>query len=191
MLVATFIMTAAAPIVWEIVYPMPYTDLIHQYAEQNGLDPYLVAAVIRAESKFNKTATSRRDARGLMQILPSTGAWIATTIGLQDFTADMLYEPKVSIMLGTWYLQALLSQFDDNLPAALAAYNAGRTVVQNWLDEGCWDGSVDSIETIPYGETRDYVTRVLRGHDIYSALYGPDATLATAAIRRAWARLSR
>jgi soluble lytic murein transglycosylase len=185
------VMVAAAPFVWEIIYPMPYANLIHQYSEQNDLDPFLVAAVIRTESRFDSRATSRKDARGLMQILPSTGAWIAATIGLGGFTAEQLYDPEVSIMLGTWYMRDLLRQFGGSLPAALAAYNAGPTAVQGWLHEECWNGSADGVADVPYGETRDYITKVLSSYDVYSEVHGREATLATSVIRRAWARLSR
>ncbi len=191
LLVVTMLMVVAAPFLWEMIYPMPYADLIHQYSEQHNLDPFLVAAVIKAESRFRSRATSHKDARGLMQILPSTGEWIAASIGLQGFTPEQLYEPEVSIILGTWYLRDLLRQFDGNLPAALAAYNAGRTTVQGWLDEGCWDGQVGGVADVPYGETRDYIVKVLANYDAYTEVYGREATLATSVIRRAWARLQR
>ena len=185
------VMLAAAPFMWELIYPMPYADLIHQYAGQNDLDPYLVAAVILAESRFNTKATSPKDARGLMQILPSTGEWLAGAVNLEGYTSEQLYEAEVSIMLGTWYLRELQCQFGDNLPAALAAYNAGPTTVQKWLDEGCWDGRSEDVDNVPYGETRNYITRVLTNYEAYLQIHGREATLATSVIRRAWALLSR
>lgn len=191
LLVVSLLMVAVAPLVWELIYPMPYAELIHRYAEQHRLDPYLVAALIRTESRFRADATSPKGARGLMQIMPATGEWIAGATAYVGFTADDLYKPEVNIAFGTWYLQDLLRQFGHNLPVALAAYNAGRTAVQSWIDEGCWDGSVDGVASVPYGETRDYISKVLSRYDVYAAIHGQEATFATSFIRRAWARLSR
>lgn len=185
------VMVVGAPFIWELVYPMPYVDLINKYAADNDIDPFLVAAVIRAESKFKSSATSPKDARGLMQILPSTGGWIALQLGYEGLSAEDLYDPELNIMFGTWYLRDLLRQFSGNLPAALAAYNGGRGTVQGWLESGCWDGTTSGISAVPYTETRNYVIKVLGNYDAYVEIYTRDATAATVFIRRAWAKFSR
>lgn len=161
------------PSFWRVIYPLPYRAVIEKHALANDLDPYLVAAIIRVESGFRPTATSPRDARGLMQILPSTGAWIASQIGLADYHESRLYEPEYNIMMGCWYLRNLKVQFEGHLTVALAAYNGGRGNVANWLTKGIWSGDTMDIGKIPFPETRGYVWKVLRTYAVYTELYAP------------------
>lgn len=153
------------------IYPVYYRDVIERWAAAHGLDPWLVAAVVRVESNFRPSATSPRGARGLMQLLPDTARWVSRQMGDDSFFEDLLYDPEVNVRLGTWYLADLLKQFDGSEPLALAAYNAGRGVVRRWLSESTWDGSEEGIEAVPYGETRRFVARVLRMWRIYRWLY--------------------
>ena len=162
---------AVAPTLWRFVYPLPYAEVIERHALANQLDPLLVAAIIRVESGFNTRATSPKDARGLMQILPSTGAWAASQMGLTGFTGEGLYEPEQNIAIGTWYLQNLLQQFEGKTTIALAAYNGGRGNVKSWLEECRWSGEETELSQIPFPETRNYVFKVLRNYDIYQELY--------------------
>lgn len=169
------------------LYPFPYRDIIVAQSGRLGLDPRLVAAVIRVESRFFPGAVSSVGARGLMQVLPETGRWAAGRLGLTGFRSEMLYDPVVNITIGTWYLAHLLDQFEGRapaagarlptgLPAALAAYNAGRQVVDAWLAVGVWDGTEAGANRIPFPETRAFVRRVLRDYRVYRALYGPEGT---------------
>lgn len=177
------------------LYPFPYREIIVAQSGRHGLDPRLVAAVIRVESRFFPGAVSSVGARGLMQILPETGRWAAGQLGLTGFRSEMLYDPVVNVTLGTWYLAHLLDQYEGRapagdggpsaaggarlptgLPAALAAYNAGRQVVDAWLAAGVWDGSEAGSNGIPFPETRAFVRRVLRDYRVYRALYGPGGT---------------
>lgn len=160
-----------AGIVLRILYPLPYTELIGDAAARYDLDPFLVAAVIRVESRFFEGAVSEPGARGLMQVLPDTGRWVAEQIGIGDFRPAMLFDPRTNITIGTWYLAYLRVEFGDNPTAALAAYNAGRGTVLEWLDGGVWDGTAEALERIPYPETRVFVERVLRDREIYNVLY--------------------
>ena len=153
------------------IYPVYYRDVIERWASAHGLDPWLVAAVVRVESNFRPSATSPRGARGLMQILPDTGRWVAQQMGETRYFDDLLYDPEVNVRLGTWYLADLLRQFKGSEPLALAAYNAGRGAVQRWLAESTWDGSEEGIDAVPYGETRRFVAKVLRMWRIYRWLY--------------------
>jgi len=130
-----------------------------------------VAAVIRVESSFRSHVTSPKGARGLMQILPSTGAWIADQMGIADFHEDRLFEPELNVKMGTWYLQHLNEQFQRDLAVTLAAYNGGRGNVKNWLQQGIWSGERADVAQIPFPETRHYVWRVLRTYAIYAELY--------------------
>lgn len=152
-------------------YPMTYEPIIQQRAAEQGLDPYLVAAVIRAESKFRPRATSPQGARGLMQIMPETGKWVADQIQL-PFHPDSLFDPDYNIRIGCWYLANLLKEFDGDRVLALAAYNGGRNNVQTWLNERRWTGEEQTLDQIPFPETRHYVAVVLRDYKRYLWLYG-------------------
>lgn len=175
LLLALAIIVSAVAVVgpwfWRVVYPIPHRSLVEKYARANGLDVRLVAAVIKVESNFRSDATSPKDARGLMQILPSTGAWIATQIGLAGFNDSKLYEPETNLRLGCWYLNDLIVQFDGQLHLALAAYNGGRGNVQKWLNDGTWSGKEIDISQIPFAETRSYVWKVMRVYAVYLELY--------------------
>lgn len=154
------------------LYPLDHAAAIAGAAERHGLDPLLVAAVIRVESRFRPDATSSVGARGLMQILPETGRWIAARMGLKPFHPDDLFRPEVNIEVGTWYLAHLRAEFGGNLVAALAAYNGGRNNVRAWLDAGRWDGTVSRAASIPFPETRHFVRAVMRDWRIYRWIYG-------------------
>ena len=158
-----------AVVAW--LYPIYHRDVLFHWAQQRGLDPWLVVAVVRVESNFSPTAVSERGAIGLMQLLPETARWVAEQAGERDFFEDLLYVPEVNIRLGTWYLAYLLKVFDGREALALAAYNAGRSRVERWMHERGWDGSPKRLQAIPYGETRRFVERVLRMRDVYRWVY--------------------
>ena len=102
-------------------YPVAYTDLIERYAREYDLDPYLVTAIMRCESSNNPNALSAAGAMGLMQVMPSTGTWIAHKLGLDDvYEESMLYDPETSIRFGCWYLSFLQARFDSS---AIREYN--------------------------------------------------------------------
>lgn len=107
-------------------------NYVERYSEQYDLDPYFVLSVMKAESNFNEDAKSNKDARGLMQITSSTGKWIAEKQGIEDFDPNLLNEPEVNIRFGCWYLNNLYGEFKD-WDLVIAAYNAGRGRVQEWL----------------------------------------------------------
>ena len=152
-------------------YPISYTNSINIYSKQFNVDPYLVAAIINVESSYDKTAISNKEARGLMQISPTTGQWAAEDLSIEDFSLDLLFEPEINIMIGTWYLNILSNEFDHNIQLILAAYNGGSGNVTKWLenDEYCEDGVY--LKKIPFEETRDYVEKVLKNYKIYKILY--------------------
>jgi len=156
--------------VQRIFYPILYPEYVFQYANLYKIDPYLVAAVIRGESRFSHTAESGSGARGLMQIMPDTAEWAAEQIGM-DFHPEMLFDPEYNIRIGCWYLRRLQNNFEGNLTIVLASYNAGQGNVSNWLDNGVWDGKLTNLEHIPFSETRSYVRKVLRFYDRYRLLY--------------------
>jgi len=153
------------------IYTIDYRDAIAAAATSHGLDPLLVAAIVRVESGFNARALSPKGARGLMQVMPDTGAWVAQQLSWPDYHPDMLYDPERNLAIGTWYLRYLATVFDGNLVATLAAYNAGQNRVQQWLADSTWDGRKETIDDIPFRETRTYVRRVLGTLDTYTWLY--------------------
>lgn len=152
-------------------YPQPQHDLIFQLAGEHNVDPYLVFAIIRAESKFETAAQSPVGARGLMQIMPETAAWIASQQGITGFKPEQLHDPELNISFGCWYLNNLNQEFEGRLPIVLAAYNAGRGTVKEWIVKDQWDGSPRELDKIPFDETREYVKSVLKNYEAYQAIY--------------------
>lgn len=154
-------------------YPLEYRSTLFARSQENGLDPWLVAAVIRNESRFRPDATSAQGARGLMQIMPETGEWAARQLGI-PFSPDLLYDPDYNIRLGCWYLASLKQEFGGETAMALAAYNGGRNNVRQWLEERRWTGEHHTLEQIPFKETRTYVANVLKDVDRYRRIYASE-----------------
>jgi soluble lytic murein transglycosylase len=157
---------------WKILFPQPYWDSIEQEAAKNGLDPYMVASLIRQESEFNPAAISSANAFGLMQLLPSVGRSMAKEEGIRHFNEDELLNPGTNIRLGTRYLKQTLDKFDGQAPYAFAAYNAGDNRVTDWQSIGKYHGMDEFVESIPFTETREYVQAILRNESIYRELNG-------------------
>jgi soluble lytic murein transglycosylase len=156
---------------WEVLFPKAFwTDLKHN-SEANGLDPYLVASLIRQESEFNPNAVSRANAVGLMQLLPKTGKLVAREEKLKRFSASQLYTPAVNLQLGTRYFRGMVDKF-GSFEYALAAYNAGSDRVEEWLGQGKYRDPQEFVESIPFTETREYVQAILRNASVYKQLYG-------------------
>jgi soluble lytic murein transglycosylase len=122
-----------------LAYPLVYADLLSAGAQERGLDPLLLAALVRQESLFEPVAESYAGARGLGQVMPATGQGIANTLGLEDFVLDDLYRPSVSIQFGAFYLGAQMDLFDDQVLVALAAYNGGPGNTLRWSEAGGGD----------------------------------------------------
>lgn len=152
-------------------YPFEHQELVYHYAQENNLDPLLVAAVIKTESNFQANAMSPKGARGLMQIMPDTAAWIAQQTGYGNLDLEKLFIPEISIRLGTWYLADLFEQFQGDQVLVIASYNAGRGNVKNWLTSQHWTGEHKTIDQIPFAETRQYIRRALWNYKVYNYLY--------------------
>ena len=155
---------------WKILFPQQYWSSIEQGAARNGLDPYMVASLIRQESEFNPAAISPANAFGLMQLLPSVGRSMAREEGIRHFNEIELLNPDTNIRLGTRYLKQTLDKFDGQAPYAFAAYNAGDSRVTDWQSIGKYHGMDEFVESIPFTETRDYVQAILRNEAIYREL---------------------
>lgn len=156
---------------WKIFYPWPYRSEITQAADRLDLDPYLLAALVRVESRFNANAESEAGARGLMQVMPETASWVAKQIGIQDFHENQLDQPGVNLLIGSWYLASLFEDFHGNQVTGLAAYNAGHGNVQAWLKDGLWKGTMADVDRVPFPETQSYLRAVMRDYEIYKYLY--------------------
>ncbi|WP_395687987.1 transglycosylase SLT domain-containing protein [Caenimonas koreensis] len=150
-------------------YPTPFRDSVVKRAKDIGLDAAYVYGLIRQESRFIMDARSGVGASGLMQVMPATARWTARKIGLANFTADQITDRETNIAIGTGYLKLVLDDFDGSMPLAAAAYNAGPGRPRNWrngpvLEAAMW------AENVPFGETRDYVKKVLANTTMYAAL---------------------
>lgn len=154
------------------IYPLPYQGIIYRYALDNNVDPFLIAGVIRTESKFFPQARSPKGALGLMQMMPETAEWVAEQVEYHEFSMVDLEEPEISIRFGTWYLSSLKKEFQGNEVLMLAAYNGGRGNVRQWMSKNSWTMDFQEIQQIPFKETREYVERVLRSKQHYQELYG-------------------
>jgi soluble lytic murein transglycosylase len=160
--------------VLKLMFPVNYKEEIKQSAEHYNVDPFLIMAIIQIESKYNPHRVSKKGAVGLMQVMPETAKWIIEKANFSVMAKEYLDEPELNIALGSWYVNFLTKEFDHNLYAAIAAYNAGPGNVRKWLNEGIWDGKRETIENIPFGETRHYVQKVLYYHEKYQQIYGDE-----------------
>ncbi|WP_319633388.1 lytic transglycosylase domain-containing protein [Paenibacillus psychroresistens] len=154
-----------------IMYPIKYREAIEANAAKYGVDPLLVAAIIRVESNYKPELISIKGAVGLMQIMPDTAKWILEMEGFSKLSMDSLYEPKSNIMMGTKYINLLNKQFNSNMAEVLAAYNAGPGNVSKWRESNIWDGKLESIDQIRFWETRKYVDRVVYYYKKYQKIY--------------------
>jgi len=158
---------------WRLVFPRPYWDQLSADAAEHGLDPDLVAALIRQESEFNPGAVSRANAYGLMQLLPSTGRQLARQAGVAHFTTNDLLDPATNLRLGTLDLRKSIDRYSGQVEYALAAYNAGDVPVRQWIALNDYKDLPEWVESIPYTETRDYVQGILRNRELYRQIYLP------------------
>jgi soluble lytic murein transglycosylase len=157
--------------------PLSEAAVIRRQAVAKHLDPALIAAVIYAESKFDPRP-SPAGAQGLMQILPATALYIARLSGGVRFTTGDLATPAINVAYGSYYLRYLLDHYNGNEMLALAAYNGGISNVDSWLARADAEGRPLTLETIPFGETRAYVERVLAAQRAYRVSYPRELGLA-------------
>ena len=156
-------------VILKIIYPIRYEAEVSRYAEEYEVDKYLIYALIKAESNFDENATSRKGAKGLMQLMYDTAVEVAKTIDM-EITEDKLLEPDININIGTKYISILINNY-QNIEVALSAYNAGSGNVDSWISQGTIKADGSDIENIPYKETNNYVRKILRDYKIYQELY--------------------
>lgn len=162
----------AVIMVWGIyaLYPLKYVDYIRNISEEMGVDRYLVAAVIRAESNFDEVALSKANAKGLMQLTDETALFCGEKLGLYIAEGDV-YKPEINIRLGVYYLKRMLDMFNSDTDLAVAAYNAGEGRVKEWLSNEAYSPDGKTLSVIPYEETRRHVEKINKYISIYKILY--------------------
>ncbi|GAB1544882.1 transglycosylase SLT domain-containing protein [Scytonema sp. NUACC21] len=158
---------------WQARYPLPYLKEIEKWSEQYQLNPLLVTALMRQESRFQKKARSVAGATGLMQVMPDTAKWIAPQIKV-DSKKINLEDPNENIRLGTWYLDHTHEQYGGNSMLAIASYNAGPGNVAKWLQILPKQDPDEFVEAIPFDETKNYVRQVFGNYWNYLRLYNPE-----------------
>ncbi len=156
--------------VWTFAYPRPYWIDVQNFSKNAGIDPYLALAIMREESLYQADVVSPASARGLMQLMPYTGKRVAKIIGLQLKDEKDLFDPKINIQLGTSYLGQISKRFGEVIQIA-GSYNAGPGRMKEWLKRFPDRDLDEFVESIPYIETRNYVKRVFRTHQLYKAIY--------------------
>ncbi len=162
------------PMYWHSLFPFPYNESILNWSNKRQLNPLLTISLIRQESRFEKDIGSVAGAKGLMQIIPSTGQWVAGKIDLQDYS---LSDPEDNINLGTWYLDYTHDQYNDHSMLALASYNAGPGNVAKWVKRYGVEDADEFVEKIPFAETKGYVEAVFGNYWNYLRLYNPEIQL--------------
>ncbi|HKR66674.1 MAG TPA: transglycosylase SLT domain-containing protein [Thermoanaerobaculia bacterium] len=159
------------PRFWQILFPLPYWDAIRDEAQRRGLDPYLVASIIRQESGFEPSTVSNAGAVGLMQIMPEEASRIATDAELGAVSREDLFDPAKNIAVGAAEYSQKLAAMSGNHTLAIASYNAGETAVERWIARAPVNDTDVFIESIPFAETRLYVKTVTRNRNEYKRIY--------------------
>lgn len=153
------------------IYPLSYLDYINKYSKEYKIDPFLISAIINVESKYKEKALSYKEAKGLMQIGPGTGKWASEELNIENYNRDTLYDPEINIQIGSWYLDRLRDEFNNNTDLVLAAYNGGSGNVQKWLNDKKYSHDGKKLDKIPFKETEDYVEKVKSNYKIYRIIY--------------------
>lgn len=149
---------------------MKYTSIIRECAAEYDLEPAYIAAIIMAESSYRPDVVSSADARGLMQLLPSTGKWISGKLG-GEFTEEDLFDPETNVRYGAWYLNFLLERYHGSKVCASAAYHSGQGTVDEWLKNPEYSSDGVDLDVIASSVTNTYVNRVLKYYEQYKPLY--------------------
>lgn len=157
-----------------VVFPFPYRELVMREAAEWGVDPFVLAALIRQESAFKADIRSRAGAMGLMQVMPPTGRELARAHGPEGFAASVLSIPEVNLHLGAAFFVEMSRRYGGDLPLVLSAYNAGPTRATRWRRYPEVAEPDRFTERIPFEETRGYVKNVRRNLGVYQVLYGED-----------------
>ena len=159
------------PEYWRAIYPFPFASTILSWAQARSLNPLLVTALVRQESRFQADIQSYVGAVGLMQVMPETAEWIGDQIGDDTYSLTV---PEDNVEFGTWYLDFTHREFGGNSLFAVASYNAGPASVDGWIKKGGYQNADEFVEKIPYPETKGYISSVFGGYWNYLRLYNPE-----------------
>jgi soluble lytic murein transglycosylase len=155
-----------------LLHPLPFPVQVFENCAQQDLDPHLVYAIIREESRFDHTAVSRSGALGLMQLMPGTGKDVARHLDLPENVGDDLFAPEINLAFGIWYASYLLHRCGGDPLMMLAAYNAGLSNARRWFSKHHSGSDIPKIvDGIAYRETRNYVKRIVESAHKYHSLY--------------------
>lgn len=162
---------APAPLVLQrLAYPLTFSQYVLAETKGQPIDPLLFLALMRQESRFDARAVSYAGARGLAQVMPDTGKWIASRLGLSDYRDDWLFRPAISVRFGVYYLEQTLQDYGGDWVAALVAYNAGPGALQSWSGGHINDHDL-FVETVPISQTQSYIKRIYEQYRLYEAIY--------------------
>ena len=154
-----------------LLYPRKYSIYVEKYADEYNLDENLIYSIIKAESKFNEKAISRRGAKGLMQISDMTRDWAIEQLELNN---DIdIYDPETNIKIGCWYLNTLYKEFGKT-DLVIAAYNGGSGNVKKWLSDEEYSKDGENLHIIPFSETDNYLDKVKKNYEQYNKLYSKE-----------------
>jgi soluble lytic murein transglycosylase len=170
---ATFIdERGGAPLAfWRLSYPQPYSETVKAEAATFGVDPLLIWAIMRQESRFDEKARGYAGERGLMQIMPATQGWVADELD-EPISPGEAYTPQKNVRMSAWFLRWLLDYYDGDVELALLAYNGGPANVDSWLQDPLVSEREDLLRWVGFGSTREYLEKVGLNYRIYRALYG-------------------
>ena len=155
----------------EMLYPAPYTDALLKYASPRNVDPRLLLAIMRQESRFQPDAKSYAAARGLMQFISTTATKVAGELGRDSFRQEELYYPPTAILFGSQYLADLFKQFPDQSDAVVASYNGGDDNMKRWLARSESNLPDVYVPEIAYSQSKDYVYKVMANYRMYQFIY--------------------
>jgi soluble lytic murein transglycosylase len=158
----------------ELLYPAPYRDALNSYCAAQDVDPRLILALARQESRFNPSVKSAAAARGLLQFIAETALKLAGEEGMEDFRLDDVYNPQIAVRLAVRYVADLLKLFPDNPHAVAASYNTGEQNVERWIFRAATGDPDRLLAEIAIPETKDYVAKVMNNFRAYRQLYTRD-----------------
>ncbi len=153
----------------KVLYPTRYAEIVETTADEYGISPSFVYAVIECESGFDKNAVSSVGARGLMQIMPETFLWLQTKTK-EELHEDSLFDPETNIKYGCYLYSILFNEFYSE-ETVVAAYHAGTGNVRKWLKDERYSPDGKTLTDIPFPSTKHYVNKVIKTRNIYEKLY--------------------
>ena len=168
---ADYVLELAPRSLVELLYPVPYREVLLKYAPSRNVDPRFVLSIARQESRYQADAKSVAAARGMMQFIASTASEVAAQLKLSNFSQDNLYEPDTAILFGSQYLSNLFQQFPNQHEAVAASYNGGADNMARWMGRSRSNEPERYVPEIGFSQSKDYVYRVMANLWSYQRLY--------------------